>query len=324
MAAHGSSLFRRPPVAPLPWQHMATSRPHKHPAGVGLGLRVRHLDDFVAGQADGRVDFIEISPENFMHRGGKSPAALAQIAEHHPVITHGLMMSLGGAGPFDPDYMDELRAFIARHRPPWHSDHLCFSALDGAVLHDLLPVPFSTATARRTAARVAEARDRLDIPMAVENISWYAQMGEGGLDEADFITEVLDRADCGLLLDVNNCFVNARNHGFDVQDWIEKIPLERVWQIHIAGHERYDDDLWVDTHGAPVHDRVHELLAWVIERVGPVPVLLERDNNIPPLPELLREVDQVRATYERGLARHRARSKAPSLATGAARPPEAP
>ncbi len=273
------------------------------PTGVGLGLRSRYLEAVAAGALEGEADFLEISPENFMHRGGRAHAHLDRIANRHPIVSHGLMLSLGGAGPFDPDYLKTLRDFLARIDSPWHSDHLCFSGLCGTVLHDLLPVPFSTASARRIAERIERVRDVLGRPMLVENISWYAHAGEGGLSEADFIAEVCERADCGLLLDVNNCWVNAKNHGFDVMAFLEKVPLDRVVQIHVAGHERYDDDLFVDTHGATAEPKVHDLLAWVVERTGPVPVLLERDNNLPPLADLVAELRAFRRTYTAALAR---------------------
>ncbi|RMG99654.1 MAG: DUF692 domain-containing protein [Deltaproteobacteria bacterium] len=282
-------------------------RPHG-PTGVGLGLRSRYLERVAEGALEGVVDFLEISPENFMHRGGRSHALLERIADRHPILSHGLMLSLGGTGPFDPAYLDTLRDFLSRTGSPWHSDHLCFSGLEGTLLHDLLPVPFSTASARHVAERVMRVRDHLGRPMAVENISWYAHGGASDRDEAEFIAEVCGRADCGLLLDVNNCWVNAKNHGTDVMDFLSKVPLDRVIQIHVAGHERYDDDLYVDTHGARAEPRVHELLAWVVERTGPVPVLLERDNNLPPLEELVDELAGIRATYEAAIARHRQRS----------------
>ncbi len=286
------------------------------PSGVGLGLRGSFAAEVDAGAADGRVPFFEVSPENHMNRGGAGPARLARIAGRFPVLTHGLSMSLGGLEPLDPDYFAVLRPFLARFDPAgrrWHSDHLCFSGIDGKVLHDLLPVPFTSASAKRISARVREAADRLERPMVVENISYYVPLGYyappgGALDEAAFITELLERADCGLLLDVNNVFVNAHNHGFDPREWLARVPLGRVVQLHVAGHEFWDDHeqtLIIDTHGAPVRSEVDALLAWVIERTGPLPVLLERDNNIPALPELLAERDRLAGIYDEALGRWR-------------------
>lgn len=276
------------------------------PTGVGLGLRGSFMAEVDAGAADGRVPFFEISPENHMHRGGARPARLARIRERFPVLTHGLSMSIGGLEPLDADYFATLREFLAPFGDHWHSDHLCFCGVDGKQLHDLLPVPFTGASARRLAARVREAADRLERPMAVENISYYLPLGVPSVDEPEFIAELLERADCGLVLDVNNVFVNATNHGFDARAWLARIPLARVVQLHVAGHEFWDDveqTLIIDTHGAPVRTEVDELLAWVIERTGPLPVLLERDNNIPALPELLAERDRLQAVYDQALAR---------------------
>ncbi|MEX1361872.1 MAG: DUF692 domain-containing protein [Nannocystaceae bacterium] len=273
------------------------------PTGIGLGLRARFIDKVDAGDAEGKLAFLELSPENYMHRGGRSPARLARIAERFPIITHGLMMSLGGPDPFEDEYFAFLREFLDRYDPPWHSDHVCWSGQGGTLLHDLLPLPFTSAVAKRVASRVAEARDRLERPMAVENISWYLRLGKGEHDEPQFLTEVLERADCGLLLDVNNIFVNARNHGFDPYAWLEQIPLDRVLQLHVAGHEPWDETLFVDTHGAPVLDEVYALMAWVIERIGPRPVLLERDSNIPPLPELLDEIARLDTVYQQAVVR---------------------
>ncbi|MCA9651491.1 MAG: DUF692 domain-containing protein [Myxococcales bacterium] len=280
------------------------------PTGIGLGLRARFIEQVDAGKADGGPAFLELSPENYMHRGGRNPARLARIAERFPIITHGLMMSLGGPDPFDDDYFGFLRDFLDHYDPPWHSDHVCWSGQGGTLLHDLLPLPFTTAVAKRVASRVREARDRLERPMAVENISWYMRLGHGEHDEPEFLTEVLERAECGLLLDVNNVFVNAHNHGFDPYAWLERIPLDRVLQLHIAGHEPWDESLVVDTHGETVRDEVYELMAWVIERIGPRPVLLERDSNIPPLSELLTEIQRLDATYQEAVGRWQGRSAA--------------
>lgn len=282
--------------------------PRTPPTGIGLGLRGAFLGKVAQGDADGKVAFLEVAPENYMHRGGRVPARLQALSERFDIITHGLMMSLGGTDPFDPEYFGELKSFLDRYDTPWHSDHVCWSGHEGALLHDLLPVPFTSASARRIAARVSEARDRLERPMAVENISWYLELGKSQQDESAFLTELLETADCGLLLDVNNVFVNATNHGFDPKAWLERIPLERVWQLHIAGHEPWDDDLLVDTHGATVRDEVYDLLGYVIERIGPRPVLLERDSNIPPLSELLDEVARIDVVYQAAVERHRAAS----------------
>ncbi len=288
------------------------------PTGVGLGLRGAFLEAAAGGALDGRVAFVEVAPENYMHRGGPHPRRFAQVAERLPVVTHGLMMSLGSSDPLDLEYVRNLRGFIAglpASFPRWHSDHLCFSGLDGALMHDLLPLPHTGDSVRHVAARIREVADRLEVPMAFENISYYVHMGEPELDEADFVRAVAEEADCPILLDVNNVFVNSKNLGFDPLDWLSRVPLERVVQIHIAGHDHWDDlDMIVDTHGADVRNEVYGLLQWVIERTGPVPVLLERDHAIPPLETLLAEVDRIQAAYDEALAR---RASRPAEARGA-------
>jgi hypothetical protein len=188
---------------------------------------------------------------------------------------------------------------------------VCFSGLDGALFHDLLPVPFNRPTARRIVDRVREAQDRLQRPMAIENISWYAQLGEPTMTEPEFLTTILEQADCALLLDVNNVFVNATNHGFDPYVWLARIPLERVVQLHVAGHENYEDGLLLDTHGADVRDEVVEMMAWVIERTGPKPVVLERDFDIPPLERLLDEVARLDRRYREAVLRWRVGANQP-------------
>ncbi|MCA9688138.1 MAG: DUF692 domain-containing protein [Nannocystaceae bacterium] len=283
---------------------------HQTPTGIGLGLRASLLSAVEQGEADGKVAFLEISPENHMHRAGRYAERFTEVARKFPIITHGLAMSLGGVDPFDASYMTELRGFTDRFGGAWHSDHLCFCGVGGQALHDLLPIPFNEATARRVAARIVEAQDRLGKPMLVENISYYLELGASEFDEPEFITQVLERADCGLLLDVNNIYVNAKNHGVDPEAWLSRVPLARVRQLHVAGHERWDETMWIDTHGAPVEDRVYALMAKVVEETGPIPVLLERDRNIPPLAELLAEVAALDRVYQGALARWRARAEA--------------
>lgn len=282
------------------------------PTGVGLGLRSEFLTAAHAGAADDRVAFFEISPENYMHRAGPVVRKFEEIAARVPIISHGLMMSLGGLDPFDDGYFQALRAFLDRHvaiLPSWHSDHLCFSTEQGAVLHDLLPLPADEATARRVAARIREAQDRLERTLAIENISYYLPIGQPRMREAEFVQLVCEEADCGLLLDVNNVYVNSKNFGFDVREMLAGYPLDRVVQLHVAGHTRWDRfDMFLDDHGATAEPTVHELMQWVVERTGPVPVLLERDSAIPPLDELLEEVAALQASYDVALARRGARA----------------
>jgi len=284
------------------------------PSGVGLGLRWEFLDELLQ-RCPEEIDFLEISPENYMRRGGYYPAALAYARERYPIVTHGLTMSLGGADPLDASYLRALAAFVRDVGAPWHSDHLCFGAVDGRVLHDLLPVPLTRATIDRVADRVARARDAIGVPLAIENISYYWHPGRPEMSEAELLARVCEAADCGLMLDVNNAYVNATNFGFDVDAWMRAAPLERVVQIHVAGHEWFTVDdrglgepagarapgaMIIDTHGADVSDPVLSLLTRALARTGPVPVVLERDQNVPGLADLLAELGRIRAACRVG------------------------
>ncbi len=267
-------------------------------AGVGLGLRWDFLEEVLEGPALDAA-FFEVSPENYMRRGGYYPAALEAIAERYPLITHGLTLSLGAIDEPKPDYLNELRTEVRRLRSPWHSDHLCFSTAGDRVLHELMPLKFCRENVTRVADRIRRVEDFLGLPLLIENISYYAHPGRAELPEAEFICSVLEKSGASLLLDVNNVYVNAQNHGFDPADFLRQIPLDRVVEIHVAGHTRVDDGLIIDTHGTNVCEPVLALLGWVLERTGPLPVLLERDNDIPPLDALLGELKTIRTVYER-------------------------
>jgi uncharacterized protein (UPF0276 family) len=296
--------------------------------GVGLGLRWEFLDDVVErtpSEGEGGegvpVDFFEVAPENYMRRGGQQCAALAWLAERYPIVTHGLTMSIGGSDPLDAAYLRDLRAVLGALRSPWHSDHLCVGAVGGRALHDLLPVSFKRGAVTRIAERIRRAQDAIGVPLAIENVSSYWHPGRAELDEPDFLSAVCDAADCGLMLDVNNAYVNCRNFGRDPEAWLRAAPLERVVQIHVAGHEWFAADakglggavapetagaLVIDTHGAPVLDPVLSLLERALARTGPVPVVLERDENVPSLDALLDEVAKIRDVAARASARHAA------------------
>lgn len=286
--------------------------PRERPTGVGLGLRWAFIDEVAEGDPQGEaagfapLRFFEVSPENYLRRGGTIARALHQVAERYPLLAHGLMMNVGGTTELDPAYLRELRAFLRRIDAPWHSDHLCWTGSDGAILHDLLPLPHDPAAVRRCVEQILRIQDALGLPFAIENISYYL-VPAGGMPEAELIGEVLERADCRLLLDVNNVQVNADNHGFDARAFIDALPLSRVVQLHVAGGERRPelDGLVIDTHGTDVSPRVQALMAHVVERIGPVPVIYERDHGIPPLPELARHVAALQAVYDDALRRHR-------------------
>jgi uncharacterized protein (UPF0276 family) len=275
--------------------------------GVGLGLRWDFLEEVVEGP-DLPIDFFEVSPENYMRRGGYYPAQLERLSDRYPLVTHGLTLSIGAVDEPDAPYLRELRAEIARTKSPFHSDHLCFSSAGARSLHELLPLAQSRENVRRVAERARRVADVLGVPFALENITYYLHPGRAELPEIDFLQGVLAASDAGLLLDVNNVYVNSKNHGFDPEAFIAALDLSRVVEIHVAGHALRPSGLLLDTHGASVADPVLQLLAYTLERSGPRPVLLERDNDVPPLAELVSEVQKLRAIYESSLRRHRASS----------------
>ncbi|HJL18703.1 MAG TPA: DUF692 domain-containing protein [Sandaracinaceae bacterium LLY-WYZ-13_1] len=279
--------------------------------GVGLGLR-HDLAKELFERAPEEVRWLEIHPENYVARGGGFALNLERAMDRWAIVPHGLTLCFGTTSPFDRDYTRELKALLDRVDAPWYSDHLCFAGVDGVYLHDLLPLPFTEESVRTAAARVRELQDAIERPVAIENVSFYADPAErGGWDEADFLLEVLDAADCKLLLDVNNVYVNSINHGFDPKPYIDRIPPERVVQMHVAGHMTRKDGIIIDTHGEPMCEGVFELLEHTLERMGPTPVLLERDQNIPPLDEILEEVRRLSAIYDRAIGRWEARRTAP-------------
>jgi uncharacterized protein (UPF0276 family) len=266
--------------------------------GIGLGLRYDLASELLE-QNPAAASWLEIHPENYVNRGGRYEEMLDFARKEWPIVTHGLSTCLGSPDPFDAGYLAELRGFLSDLEIPWHSEHLCLGTVGDRFFHDLLPLPFTDEAAEIASRRLMEVRDAIDRPLALENASYYAPQCADGLEEADFIVEVLERADAKLLLDVNNVYVNSRNFDFDPQAYIDKIPSDRVVQIHVAGHFVRDDGLRIDTHGESVPDDVYALLDYTLRKVGPVPVLLERDSNIPPLAELLREVDELWKIYRR-------------------------
>ncbi|MEP7049564.1 MAG: DUF692 domain-containing protein [Pseudomonadota bacterium] len=274
--------------------------------GVGLGLRWEFLEEVLEGPAQ-ELAFFEVSPENYLARGGYYPSALARIAERYPILSHGLTLSIGSVQEPDPEYLKVLQAEVKRLDPPWHSDHLCFSSAGERVLHELLPLKFSEENVRRVAERVRRMEELLERPFALENITYYVHPGKPEMSELSFLQRVLETSNARLLLDVNNVYVNACNHHFDPRAFIAGLPLERVVEIHVAGHSKLESGLLLDTHGQAIADPVLELLEWTIERTGPVPVLLERDNNVPELSELLAEVALLRQLQTRALSRRKER-----------------
>lgn len=258
--------------------------------GAGLGLRrtfLSSLDDQTAEQ----VNFWEIAPENWIGVGGYYGNKFRQFAEQHTLICHGLSLSIGGPAPLDEAFLQKLKRFLKVHHVCQYSEHLSYCS-DNGHLYDLLPIPFTEAAIHHVAGRIKRVQDILEQRIAIENASYYAAPGKE-MEEIDFINAVLDEADCDLLLDVNNIYVNSVNHGYDAKAYLKQLPADRISYIHVAGHYNEAEDLIIDTHGADVIDPVWKLLEKTYQFFGVIPTLLERDFNIPPLIELLAEVDTI-------------------------------
>jgi uncharacterized protein (UPF0276 family) len=259
---------------------------------AGLGLR-RGLLPALLTMDDDAVDFLECAPDNWIGVGGRFGAALAQLSARFPLSCHGLSLSLGGPAPLDRELLAQTRRFLDRHKVALYSEHLSYCSDDGH-LYDLMPIPFTEEAIKHVASRIRQVQDVLGRRIAIENISYYAAPYQA-LSEIDFITAVLAEADCELLLDLNNLFVNACNHGYDAERFLAGLPPQRIASYHVAGHYDEAEDLKIDTHGATVKDAVWALLANAYARFGVRPTVLERDFNFPTLPELLTETDRIRS-----------------------------
>jgi len=271
--------------------------------GFGLGLRSEHYGDYVA--APQRVDWLEIISENYLVDGGKPLYFLDRIRQDYPMAMHGVSLSIGSSDPLDADYLRQLKALVSRVEPAWVSDHLCWTGTSSLNLHDLLPLPYTEATLRHVAPRVAQVQDLLGRPLLLENLSSYVSYRADEMREWEFIGELVARSGCQLLLDVNNVYVNSVNHGFDAQVFIDAMPAAAVCQIHLAGHEDHGDYL-IDTHDQPICAAVWDLYAHTVRRFGVLPTMIERDDNIPPLADLVAELDVVRLVAQRAMAEQRA------------------
>jgi len=260
--------------------------------GVGLGLR-RGMLEPLAELQPGDVDFLEVAPENWMDVGGRFGRQFRALAERFPLVCHGLSLSIGSPAPLDVAFVKRLKTFLDAHGVAVYSEHLSYCSDDRGHLYDLLPMPFTSAAADYVAARLRQVQDILERPVVIENISYYAAPGQA-MEEAAFINHVLEAADCGLLLDVNNVFVNSHNHGYDALEFLSALDLQRTAYVHVAGHYVEPDGIRVDTHGSAVIEPVWALLAHAMQAIGPRPVLVERDFNFPPLAELLAEVQRAR------------------------------
>ena len=270
---------------------MTTSIAPRINLGFGLGLRVDHYETIL--NSEPAVDWFEIISENYLVPGGKPLHYLDRIRERYPLVMHGVSMSIGSTDPLNVDYLKQLKELARRVEPAWISDHLCWTGVHGTNLHDLLPLPYTEETIAHVAARIREVQDYLGRQMLIENVSSYVSYAQSQLSEWDFLRTVCERADCLLLFDVNNVYVSSVNHGFDPLDYLNGIPAERVQQMHLAGHEDHGRYI-IDTHDHPVPDPVWELYAQALRRFGPVSTMIERDDNIPPLDELVTELDHAR------------------------------
>lgn len=265
-------------------------------SGAGLGLR-RGIMDVLRENPPSGVDFMEVAPENWIGVGGALGRKFRYFTERYPFVAHGLSMSLGGPAALDTDFIRQVKSFIQAHGIRLYTEHLSYCGDDGH-LYDLMPIPFTAEAADYVAGRIRQVQDMLGQRIAVENVSYYAAPGRQ-MSELEFINEVLERADCDLLLDVNNIYVNGINHGYNPLEFLQGLPAQRVRYFHVAGHYVEAEDLRVDTHGSDVCDPVWELLEQAYRHFGVVPTLLERDFNIPPLPRLLDEVNQIHALQDR-------------------------
>lgn len=258
--------------------------------GVGLGLRRELIDAFL--RADQLPDFIEVAPENWMGFGGRHAKQFAACVERAPLICHGLSLSIGGPHPLNLEFVGQIKQFLKQHNALLYSEHLSYSH-DGGYLYDLLPIPMTEAAVSYVAERILKVQDILGQRLVIENVSTYA-MPAAEMTEAEFVVAVLQAADCELLLDVNNVYVNSINHGSDAQTFIRAMPPERVRYLHVAGHQQVSPDLLIDTHGAAIADPVWDLLRYTYQHIGVRPTLLERDFNLPTWFELQQELQQIR------------------------------
>ncbi|SHL69055.1 hypothetical protein SAMN05444266_104417 [Chitinophaga jiangningensis] len=269
---------------------------------VGIGFR----RDFAAELLNGdqiRPDFIEFAPENWMNIGGYWKKQLHKAVEKYPVLCHGLSLSIGSPEPLDLDFLRYVKSFLNEYRVQLYSEHLSYSKCDNAHMYDLLPIPFRKDAVAHIAERIMQVQDFLQRPLVMEIVSYYTPVA-AEMSEVDFIREIVKASGCQLLLDVNNIYVNAFNHGYNAREFISQLPLDKVAYIHMAGHEQVAPDLIIDTHGQPIIDPVFELFEWTVQRLHPVPVLLERDYNIPQMGELNGELQRLKNICQQHWHKH--------------------
>jgi len=259
--------------------------------GFGLGLRPQHYEEILNGSP--AVDWFEVISENYMIPGGQPLRILDQIRERYPVVMHGVSMSIASTAPLDMDYLGALKALAERVDPKWISDHLCWTGVHGVNLHDLLPIPYTQEALDHVVDRVSQVQDFLGRRLTLENVSTYVTFGQSEMTEWEFVTEVANRADCWLLFDVNNVYVSAFNHGFSTDEFLHGVPRDRVVQFHVAGHSHEESHI-IDTHDHPVCPEVWDFYRETVTHFGPVSTMIERDDNIPPLAEVVAELDIAR------------------------------
>ncbi len=259
--------------------------------GIGLGFRRDLADDLIA-LSDNKPAFVELAPENWMSMGGYWRKKLNEAADRYPITAHGLSLSIGSPDPLDIGFIKRLKSFLDEFNIELYSEHLSYSKCANAHLYDLLPIPFRQDAVDHIAERIKVVQDILERPLILENVSYYTPVA-AEMTEEEFITSVVKTSGCNLLLDVNNVYVNAFNHGYDPKAFINALPLDRVAYMHMAGHEKISEDVIIDTHGQPIIDPVYDLFAWTLPKLNPVPVLLERDFNIPEMAELQGEYQRL-------------------------------
>jgi len=260
--------------------------------GFGLGLRPAHYEALLGETHP--IDWLEITTENYLVPGGMPLHFLERIRARFPLVLHGVSLSIGSTDPLDRDYLRAVRELARRVEPAWISDHLCWTGVEGRNVHDLLPLPYTQESLAWVAARVSEVQDVLGRQILLENVSSYLTYRTSEMSEWEYLSEVARRADCAVLLDINNIYVSAVNHDFDASRYLRAIPRDRVRQFHLAGHSNLGDHL-IDTHDHPIAPQVWDLYAQAVAHFGKVPTMIERDDNIPPLHELVAELDKARA-----------------------------
>lgn len=267
--------------------------------GIGIGLRRPFASALL--ETERHIDFLEITPENWVCYGGRRRRLFDACAKRWPVVSHSVSLNIGGIEPLDDELLSKTAEMCQQLDAPFFSDHLCYSSVHGQPLHDLLPLPFTREAVEHVARRVKECEQRVGRPLVLENATFYSHMPGAEMDEGEFLRATMEAADCGLLLDVNNVYVNSQNHGFDPRAFIDRMPLERVRQLHLAGHTRQGDVI-IDTHIGPIIDPVWELYGYTLARAGRlIPTLVEWDQEIPPLDVVLDEADRARAVALRVL-----------------------